>query len=380
MHFPSSYFTKILFSARSVPRTLLEKLTIPPDPADSWGGGKSPSSVSLWACRCRATQQLSDGQWLMPPLQSAYSRHHSTGTALLRVMADVFAAADQQRVMLLALLDLSAAFDCVDHDILLMRLQCSVWLSGCVIDWIRSSCQPHSACAVRWWLFAACLLAVGCTTRLHTRTTAFSVVCWHFDVVTAHGAAAHFYLDDGQLYVNSLAADADVSAACVADVNVWMKTNRLRFSVQKMHLIWLGSCLQDHCDRPTAAVSKPTSDVDRARSWHPDWQLTDDGRPGRCHLSVSVLSAAPATLSCSRWRRKQPWCSSTLDSTHLHYCNSVLYGIADNQLRRLQSAQNAVAWLATGMRRTEHITPVLKSLHGLPVRQQIVYKLATLVH
>jgi len=57
---------------------------------------------------------------LMPPLQSAYRRHHSTETALLRVIVDVFAADDQQRITLLALLDLSATFDCVDHNILLM--------------------------------------------------------------------------------------------------------------------------------------------------------------------------------------------------------------------------------------------------------------------
>jgi len=67
-------------------------------------------------------------------------------------------------------------------------------------------------------------------------------------------------------------------------------------------------------------------------------------------------------------------------STRLDYCNSVLYGIADNQLQRLQSVQNAAARLVTGTRRSEHITPVLQSLHWLPVRQRIVYKLATLVH
>jgi len=50
-------------------------------------------------------------------------------------MSDVFAAADQQRVTLLVLLDLSAAFDCVGHDILLSRLECTFGLSGLVLGW-----------------------------------------------------------------------------------------------------------------------------------------------------------------------------------------------------------------------------------------------------
>ena len=53
---------------------------------------------------------------LLPRLQSAYRRHHSTETALLRVLSEIYAAADRQDVTLLGLLDLSAAFDCVDHD------------------------------------------------------------------------------------------------------------------------------------------------------------------------------------------------------------------------------------------------------------------------
>ena len=53
---------------------------------------------------------------------------------------------------------------------------------------------------------------------------------------------------------------------------------------------------EDHCDRRTVAVSKHTSDVDRAWPWRPDWQSTDDGRQCHRHLSVSVLSVAPTTL------------------------------------------------------------------------------------
>ena len=59
----------------------------------------------------------------VPKFQSAYRRYHSTETAMLKVLSDVLLAADNQKVTLLALLDLSAAFDCVDHDILLHRLQ-----------------------------------------------------------------------------------------------------------------------------------------------------------------------------------------------------------------------------------------------------------------
>ena len=66
-------------------------------------------------------------------------------------------------------------------------------------------------------------------------------------------------------------------------------------------------------------------------------------------------------------------------SNRLDYCNSLLYGITDTELQRLHSVQNAAARLVTGIRRSEHITPVLRSLHWLPVLQRITFKVATIV-
>lgn len=59
---------------------------------------------------------------LMPPLQSAYRCHHSTETAVVKVLSDILDAVDIGKVTLLGLLDLSAAFDTVDHGILLRRV------------------------------------------------------------------------------------------------------------------------------------------------------------------------------------------------------------------------------------------------------------------
>jgi len=67
-------------------------------------------------------------------------------------------------------------------------------------------------------------------------------------------------------------------------------------------------------------------------------------------------------------------------SCRLDYCNSLLYGINDGLLRRLQSVQNAAARLVTGASRRDHITPVLRRLHWLPVRQRVVFKVAGLVY
>ena len=80
---------------------------------------------------------------LLPRLQSAYRAFHSTETAVLKVLSDMLLAIDAGDLSALVLLDLSAAFDTVDHDILIRRLQTSYGLSGSVLLWVRSYLVPR---------------------------------------------------------------------------------------------------------------------------------------------------------------------------------------------------------------------------------------------
>ena len=70
--------------------------------------------------------------------QSAYRKNHSTETALLSVVDGLLRNADDRLVSVLALLDLSAAFDTLDHPILLQRLETTFGISGSVLHWFAS--------------------------------------------------------------------------------------------------------------------------------------------------------------------------------------------------------------------------------------------------
>jgi exonuclease III len=124
---------------------------------------------------------------LMPQLQSAYRWHHSTETALVRVVSDLLGSVDDQHVTLLGLLDLSAAFDCVDHDILDIdsdiHSDCLQWHChgsshsceiGCNRSVMKVSCHPPTVYRLEclkvrsWDLLCICCTQQNCLRSLPT--------------------------------------------------------------------------------------------------------------------------------------------------------------------------------------------------------------------
>ena len=188
-----------------------------------------------------------DENKLLPKLQSGFRARHSTETALLKVLSDILLSADQQQVTLLVLLDMPAAFDTVDHAILLQRLESSFGVSGGVLSWLSSFLD-------------------GRTQRVHLLDSTSSVesvrsgvpqgsilgpllfLLYTADIpliASDFGLNVHCYADDGQLYISSKAGAAESSielvTACINQLDRWTSSNRLKLNSDKTQLIWLGS-------------------------------------------------------------------------------------------------------------------------------------------
>jgi len=152
-----------------------------------------------------AVKQLTDyleTNGLLPLLRSAYRSHHSTESALLKVLSDILTAIDDKNVTLLALLDLNAAFDCVDHVILLSRLQFRFGLDGAVLAWIRSflSDRTQRVC-FGGRLSADIALIFGVPHGSVLGPLLFLLYTAQFDIIASLGLIGHSYADNTLIYL-----------------------------------------------------------------------------------------------------------------------------------------------------------------------------------
>ena len=163
---------------------------------------------------------------LYDPFQSAYRERHSTETALLKVQNDILTALDQGNAVVQVLLDLSAAFDTIDHQILLSRMEKRFRVTGTALDWLKSYlCGRRQVTVIS--------RSKSDIKQLHYGVPQGSVlgpllfVCYMTplsDIIDQHGPSKHFYADDSELYLafkpSPRQPQATVSTLelCVSDV------------------------------------------------------------------------------------------------------------------------------------------------------------------
>ena len=143
---------------------------------------------------------------LYPTLQSAYRKGHSTETALLKVQNDILMNMNCKHVTLLVLLDLSAAFDTVDHDILLARLKSIVGINGTALNWFTSYLSNRSQrVSLNGCISDSFRLPHGVPQGSCLGPLLFTIYSSKlFEVIKYHLPQAHAYADDTQLYLSRL--------------------------------------------------------------------------------------------------------------------------------------------------------------------------------
>ena len=179
--------------------------------------------------------------------QSAYRKFHSTETALLKIHNDILSSMDEGRVTALTLLDLSAAFDTIDHIILLSRLGNWFGVSGKALDWFKSYLTGRS----QRIKLGNCLssrfdLSFGVPQGSVLGPLLFTLYTNPLSsLISGHAIPHHLYTDDSQLYVSFSSGDSAAALnglqSCLASVQSWMSTNKLKLNPDKTEFLLIGN-------------------------------------------------------------------------------------------------------------------------------------------
>ena len=330
----------------------------------------------------------------MEPMQSAYRAGHSTETALIKVKPDVLNAIDNKEVVCLVLLDLSAAFDTVDHQILLERLKNMFGLTGTVINWItsylsgglqkvvvgdaNSSAVPLSCGIPQGSIFGPILFMLY--------TTPLGKIC------NKHAVTYHLYADDQQLYLAFKPSNAGAKEqcieqlqGCITDICKWMSANMLKLNDEKNEFIMFGTNHQLKKMgvnlNQIAIGNTNVLSVDHVCNLE---FLMDNTLKNQSHINKLTSSSFNQLMNIRRIHLKldqdtTKYIIQALVISKLDYCNFLLLGSADYQLNKMQWIQNMACRIVCNLHKFNHVASSMQDLHWLKITYWIQFKIACIM-
>ena len=333
-----------------------------------------------------------DGNTLRDKMQSAYRAGHSTETALLRIKNDIDAALDRKSMVILVMLDLSSAFDTIEHEVLLTRLEHTFGITDKALAWLRSYLsERHQNVVVDSTMSADYVLQCGVPQGsvlgpvlycMYTRP-----VC---DIVARHGMQYHCYADDIQIYA-TVGRDQCIAAAllkieaCVMEVADWMVRNQLKLNKDKSQAIIFHNVKQSPHVPVDTYVNIAGQRVRLATSVRNlgvlfDSALTMESQVASvaktCYYQIRNIGQIRSCITSDACKILV----HAMVTSRIDYCNALLYGLPQTMLKRLQRVQNCAARLICRRKKHDHVTPLLKELHWLPIHVRPTYKLLTIAY
>ena len=323
--------------------------------------------------------------------QSAYKKCHSTETALVKVSSDILSSLDQGYVVVLVMLDLSAVFETIDHEILLQRFENTFGITNDALSWFRSYlADRYQIINIDGVLSDPVALHFGVPQGSVLGPKEYTMYTKPLgDIIKEHGLQHHFYADDSQSYLAfkpvTSAETSDVLSRvemCLADTRKWMRVNMLKVNDDKTEVMLFTSKHKQNVMGPIELMVGDTL-VQSAPFARNLGVKLDANMVMDKHINATCTSAYFQLRKIRHIRRSLTENAAktlvhTLVTPRIDYCNVVLYGLPKRQLQKIQQVQNTAARIVTKTPRRNHITPVLRELHWLPVEYRIQFKL--LVH
>lgn len=348
------------------------------------------SKLTERAAKNRLTEYLSDNN-LLNSHQSAYIKSHSTESALLSVHDHIIKAMSLQKVTCLTLLDLSAAFDTIDHSILLERLSSWFGITSTALGWLKSYLQNRSFYVTIDNINSSPYqLLYGVPQGSVLGPLLFILYTTPLSTLISQSSVQHqLFADDTQLFLSFSASDFSFNIThleqTISKVSDWMSSNFLSLNPSKTEFLLIGLPQQ------LKKINCPTIRLPNGCTLSPVTSARNLGVIFDSNLSFSQHISS-VSKSCFYHIRDLRRIRNTIDQTtactiatslvhsKIDYCNSLLLNLPSTQLNRLQLVLNAAARAVTKTPKLHHITPILKSLHWLKVNHRIQYKIISLTH
>ena len=328
------------------------------------------------------------------PLQSAYRPMHSTETALLFTLDHIYRAADQGLTSVLVALDLSAAFDTIDHHTLASRLYTSFGIRGTVIDWISSYLSGREQCiAVGQARSAFASISTGVPQGSVLGPMLFTLYISPIGhIVNSWGIQHQQYADDTQLFV-SLQGHQQLTQleSCLSELHSWFCINGLALNPDKSDSIHFATAQRARFTDPVvhvnvAGTTVPTSDSITTLGVQLDNRLSLNQHVKSlcrsCNFHIRSLRHIRSSLTDDMAKS----IATALVSSRIDYCNSLLYGTSGANIDRIQRVQNSLARVVSNCYHNRSSdqpvssAKLLNNLHWLPVKHRIDFKIATLTY